>query len=374
MSRIALRMLLHRPTRLAATALGLGVLFLLSAAQVGLMVGWCNTISAIPRESGTDVWVMARQTPSFDYGTAIPRHRISQVRNVGGVSWAEGMYAGWSMWQRPDGRRVSVQLVGLDRSSVGGPWVLRDGAADVVHQPNGVVVDELFCDALGVRHVGDQGVMYGERATVRGVSRGVRTFTASPFVFCALKSAPRYDKGFRPDETTYVLVRAAPGVAPDDLARRIEAEVPAVEALSTRAFIRRSILYWMLETGMGITVVLTALLGVLVGVVVTSQTLFTTTQEFLPNYATLLAVGFGRTQLLLCVLAQAVTLSAAGVAIGSLGFLAAARASAGTPVPLEMTPAVYAGLIGVSAAGSLVGALASLRAVFRIDPAAVFRG
>jgi putative ABC transport system permease protein len=339
-----------------------------------MMVGWCNTISAIPRESGADVWVMARQTPSFDYGTAIPRHRIYQVRNVRGVSWAEGMYVGWSMWQRPDGRRVSVQLVGLDRSSVGGPWELRDGSADVVHQPDGVVVDELFCGALGVRKVGDQVEMYGERATVRGVSRGVRTFTASPFVFCSMKSAPRYDRAFRPDETTYVLVRAAPGVGADDLARRIEAEVPAVEALSTRAFIRRSILYWMLETGMGITVVLTALLGVLVSVVVTSQTLYTTTQEFLPNYATLLAVGFGRAQLLLCVLVQAGTLCAAGVTIGGLGFLASARASAGTPVPLEMMPEVYAGLIAVSFIGSLAGAFASLRVLLRIEPVAVFRG
>lgn len=374
MSRVALQILSHRPARLAATIIGLGVLFLLSATQIGLMVGWCNTITAIPREAGVDIWVMARETPSFDYGTSIPWNRIYQVRNVEGVAWAEGMYVGWSMWQRPDGRRVSIQLVGLDGGSVGGPWDLKDGAVDDVHLPHAVVVDELFLDDLGVQQIGDEVELYAERATVRGISRGVRTFTASPFVFCSMKSATKYDKAFMPDETTFVVVRTRPGEHPEDVARRIETDIPFVEALTTDDFNRRSILYWMLGTGMGITVVLTAFLGVIVSAVVTSQTLYTTTQENAGNYATLLAVGFGHGQLLTCVLTQSVLLCAGGVLLGSLGYRAAAYASARTPVPIEMTPDVFAGLVVVSVAASLMGAFAAARAVLRIDPATVFRG
>ncbi|MCI0458469.1 MAG: hypothetical protein L0Z62_16010, partial [Gemmataceae bacterium] len=94
MLKIAFRMLLHGKARFAFTILGIGTLFLLSAAQIGLLVGWCNTISAVAAHAGVDVWVMAEQTPAWDYGTAIPRHRIYQVRNVPGVAWAEGMYVG----------------------------------------------------------------------------------------------------------------------------------------------------------------------------------------------------------------------------------------------------------------------------------------
>ena len=66
----------------------------------------------------------------------------------------------------------------------------------------------------------------------------------------------------------------------------------AQDARATRQFAVRTMKYWMLETGLGITVVITAVLGLLVGAVVISQNLFALTQEHLPQYATLLALGF----------------------------------------------------------------------------------
>jgi len=366
-------MLLYRKARFMFTLLGLGALFFLSASQVGLMVGWCNTITAIIRGADVDVWVMGERTISFDYGPGIPRNRIYQVRTVEGVKWTEGMFVGWSMWQRHDGRRVSVQLVGLDRSSVGGPWSMVEGRPEVVHLPDTVIIDELFLGQMGIANVGDEAELYGQKAVVRGVSREVRTFTASPFIFTSLKTAPKYDKTLRPDEITYVLVRAAPGINPKRLAQTIQQEVPSVEALTSAEFCRRSIEYWMIETGMGLTVIITAVVGVVVSGVVTSQTLFTITQDNLGNYATLLAVGFSRSKILGYILLQALVLCAGGVIPGSLGYLAASYATARTPLPLEMTPQVFAGLIAVTAGCCLLGSFLSIRSVFYIDPVAVFR-
>lgn len=371
--KISLRMLLHHKARFVFTLLGLGALFFLSASQVGMLVGWCNTISAIIREAGVDVWVMGERNPAFDYGPAIPRNRIYQVRSVPGVKWTEGMYVGWSMWQRHDGRRISIQLIGLDRGSVGGPWAMVEGKRDVVHLPDTVILDELFLEQMGIKKVGDEGEMFGQKAVVRGVCRDVRTFTASPFVFTSLKSAPHYDKGFRPDETTYVLVRAAPGIDLTLLAKAIQQEVPSVEALTSAEFSQRSVEYWIIETGIGLTVIITAILGVVVSSVVTSQTLFTITQDNMGNYATLLAVGFSRSKILGYILIQGLVLCTGGVILGSIGYLAASHATARTPLPLEMTPLVFAGLVAVTAGCCLLGSFLSIRSVFYIDPVAVFR-
>lgn len=374
MTRISWRMLAHRPVRLVVTWVGLGVLFFLAAAQVGLLVGWCNTCSAIIRYADSDVWVMAEQTPAFDYGTAIPHQRVYQARSVEGVERAEAMIMAWNTWQRPDGRRVNVELVGLDGGSVGGPWAMRDGIADAVHRPDSVIVDELFLTSLGVNGVGDEAEMYGRRAVVRGVSAEVRTLTASPFVFTSLGSARRYDRRYGPDDVTYVLVRCAAGHTPEEVRDRLRAELSDVEVLTRREFADRTMRYWMLETGLGITVVLTAALGLAVSVVVTSQTLFTVTQEYSRNYATLTAVGFGRGQLIGCVVLQGLVLVGGGVLIGSALFAVAAHASARTPIPLEMLPEVYTGVVGVSVLSSLCGAVLSIRSVLRLDPASVFRG
>jgi putative ABC transport system permease protein len=146
---VAVKMLLYNRSRFVLTNAGIAVAFFLSAAQFGMMVGWCNTASAVVRHAGVDLWVMAPHTPAFDYGTPIPRHRLQQVRNVPGVAWAEGMVLAWNTWQRPDGRRVNVEMVGLDESSVGGPWEMKRGTVDVIHRPDTVIVDELYLEAPG---------------------------------------------------------------------------------------------------------------------------------------------------------------------------------------------------------------------------------
>lgn len=369
---LAARMLLHNRPRLAFTVGGIAAAFFLAAAQWGLLVGWINTLTALIRHADADLWVMAEQTPAFDYGTAIPRQRIYQARNVPGVAWAEGLFMGWNVWQRPDGRRVNVELVGVDVSGQGGPWALEAGDLRNVRRHGVVIVDELFLAALGVRGLGDAVEMFGQRAEVGGVSRGVRTFTASPFVFTSLEQAIRYDRRYRDDEITYVLARCAPGADVRAVQREMRRQLPHVEVLTAREFAVRSSRYWMLETGIGITVVLTAALGLGVGAVIISQTLFAITNDHLVHYATLRALGFGRRSLITCILTQALGLGLAGVALGSALFFVAGHFTARTSIPLETTPLVFSSLVVVALGTSVIASWLALRTALRVDPVSVF--
>jgi putative ABC transport system permease protein len=108
--------------------------------------------------------------------------------------------------------------------------------------------------------------------------------------------------------------------------------------------------------------------------VVISQTLFATTQDHLPHYATLLALGFSRARLAAVVVLQSLVFGVSGVGLGSLLFFQAARLSADTPIPLETTGPIFTGLVLASLACCLLASLVSVRSVFRIDPASVFRG
>ncbi len=374
MQLVAVRILLYKKARFAFTTLGLGMLFLLSVAQVGLLIGWINTITNVIRHTDADIWLMSENNVSWDYGAAIPRHRIYQARNVEGVAQTEGVFVGWSSWKKPNGQRINVQIIGIDRNLVGGPWAMREGRVEDVFLPDSVIVDELFLNELGVTRLGETfELRNASTAKVRGICREVRTFTASPYVFTSMKNAMTYDSSFHDDDATYVLVRCVPGADPDRVARAIAAQVPGIEALTTRAMMVRSVVFWMVGTGMGLLVLTTAVLGVVVGAVVGGQTLFNITQESLGHYATLLALGFTRRQILACVLWQGMALSALGVLLGGFAFHQLARASASTPAPLEMTATVFAALVAVSVVCSLLGSFLSVRTVLRIDPAVVFR-
>lgn len=374
MVNIAIKMLLHNLARFMSTVSGMSLAFFMAEAQIGLLVGWCNTTSAVIRYADADLWIMAKQTSAFDYGTAIPESRIYQVRSVEGVSWAEGMLMSWVFWRRPDGRSMSIELVGLDDDLIGGPWKMDEGIVAAVQEPDAVVVDRLYCSTLGVTGVGDEAEILGARAVVRGISRGIRTFTAAPFVFTSLETAHKYEPYYSHDEITYVLARCKVGCNLEQVKAAINANVPGIEALTAEEFAFRTIKFWMLETGVGFTVVITATLGLTVGSMIGSQTLYAITNDHREDYATLLAIGFSRWQLVAVVLVQAGMLGALGVMLGSGLFIMAAHQLDQTPVPLDMTMFVFAAMVFISMSCSVLASFLSIGSIFRIDLVAVFHG
>lgn len=247
-----------------------------------------------------------------------------------------------------------------------------EGTPDVVHLPSAVIVDDVFRSRLRVANVGEEIELQSRRAVVRGFSTGVRSFTASPYVFTSLKSAIRYDRRYRDDQVTYVLVKCDEHCDPAEVKAQLAAELDDVDVLTTGEFARRTTVYWMLETGAGITVAITALLGLIVGTVVTSQTLYSLTQNHLKEYAVLLALGFSRMQLAIIAAWQSLLLGASGVAIGALGFFASANYSANAQITLETTPLVFRALVAVSLGCSLAASLLSVRSIFAVDPVHVF--
>jgi putative ABC transport system permease protein len=73
------------------------------------------------------------------------------------------------------------------------------------------------------------------------------------------------------------------------------------------------------------------------------------------------------------ILLQSLVTGLSGIALGTAGFVCAARASATTPIPLEMIDLVYAALIGIFIICCLAASFISVRSIFRLDPVTVFK-
>ena len=167
---------------------------------------------------------------------------------------------------------------------------------------------------------------------------------------------------------TYVLARCAPGYSPERVRDDIRRRVPDVDVLTSREFALQSVSYWMLETGAGITVVLTALFGLVIGVFVASQTLAALTHDHLPSYATLVAIGFARGQLLPIVMLQGLVLGVCGDVVGGVGFAIASRLTAASSIPLETEGRVFTALVATSLVSCVLAAVSSVRSITKIDP------
>src|SRR5207248_10109795 len=141
---------------------------------------------------------------------------------------------------------------------------------------------------------------------------------------------------YGPGEVTYLLARCRSPEDAEAVARRVDA-AGRLTAFTADEFSARSRMHWLTTTKAGIAMGVTAVLGLLVGAVVTSQTLYAATAASQREYATLRAMGIPRWRLQLSVLAQSFWVGLFGilVAIPVTLLLAEGANSMGTVVRLH---------------------------------------
>src|SRR4029450_4408147 len=149
-------------------------------------------------------------------------------------------------------------------------------------------------------------------------------------VFTTHSQAQRY-LNLDTDKTLYLLVRAQPRVDPATLARRISARLPDVTAQPPADWRSAQQNYWMFGTGAGVTVLIAAGLGLLVGVVVVAQTIYAATLDHIREYGPLKAMGATNGYLLRVIVTQAVISALIGGVLGvGIGLTAARLSQQGT--------------------------------------------
>src|SRR6185369_7530307 len=122
--------------------------------------------------------------------------------------------------------------------------------------------------------------------------------------------------------TTYVLVKLAPGADLETVRADIRHRLPFNDVYTRDEWAKRSRSYWIANTGLGLNMYITVFLGILVGIVVVAQTLYTATMEHLKEFGTVKAIGGGNRDIYLIIGQQALISAVLGFIAG--GGMAAA--------------------------------------------------
>jgi len=373
MASLSIRNLLHDRVRLVVTLTGIVFSVVLSAIQLGLFVGFRHATSDLIRMSDADVWVRSRGVTHMESAVPFSERALFRVMSTPGVETAEKYIASFSGWKRGDGAEEGILIIGVEpNATMGTPWNLTTGRVEDLMQPDAVIVDELYLDKLGVTAIGDVAEIRGRRVRVVGFTRGIRTFTTAPPVFTSYRNALAF-LNLEPDRALYVLVRARPDTSPEALAAAINTRLPDVDAQATAVWQAQQESYWMFGTGAGITVLIAAGLGMLVGVVVVAQTIYAATVDHLKEYGTLKAIGAANRYIYRVITEQAMVSAVVGYGVGiSIALLVSALSLQGTTAILLPWPLVV-GLAGATVAMCLIASIVSIHKATRIDPAMVFR-
>jgi putative ABC transport system permease protein len=372
-SLLAWRNLSHDRARFVVTLVGVLFAVLLMGVELGLLLGFARTTSGLVDNTHADLWITPAGTTNVDIAGRLDLRRRFEALAVPGVESVDMLMMQFAFWRKPDGGTESVSVVGFNLAGgLARPWNLVDGSIEDLSQDDAVIIDQLYARKLGVTALGQTIEINNRRARVVGYTAGIRTFTQSPYVFTTHRNAQNFTF-FRPDQTTYLLVRLTPGADRAAVRDALQARLGRVDVWFAADFARAAQRYWLITTGAGSALLLAALLGLVVGIVIVGQTLYATTVDRLPEYATLRAMGAPNGYLHRVILKQAAISAVFGFAGGMLLVALVVLASAGSTVAVAMP----AGLVGVLAVLTLcmcaLGALISIRRVTRIDPTSVFQ-
>lgn len=375
---IAWRNLIHDRIRFAVTIVGIAFATLLMGIQLGMLVNFTRTTATLVDHSGADLWIAAHGVKTIDLATPLEERRRFQALATEGVDVAEPYLLGFGFWKRPDGVRETVIIVGTEPDALmGHPYNLVDGVNphEALLTPDGVIVDQLYAKKLGVERVGQTFEINDKRVRVVGFTRGVRTFTQSPYVFTSLRKARSISSNLRNADkaVTYVPIRLAEGAPVEATRQRLAARMPDVDVMTNAEFSSRSSNYWLFSTGAGMSLIFSSLLALLVGVVIAAQTLYASTMDRLPEYATLRAMGGAGRYLFAIVIKQALIGGAIGYLIGIAGVMVMVwlgrEASAAPEEPLWLAASIGV----VTEIMCVLASLISIKKLMAINPAEVFR-
>jgi putative ABC transport system permease protein len=370
--RLASRNLLHDRLRFVATVVGIVFSIVLVTVQLGLYLGFGRMVTTMIDHASADLWIMPAGTKCFEDPSLLDERKRFQALSINGVAQAIPVVIGFADWKIPAGGTTPVFVVGSDLRAGGLlPWNVVEGSIEALSIPGAIAVDQSYFERLGINGIGASAEIREHKVEVRAVTKGIRSFTTTPYVFTALDRARAYT-GVSPSKATYFLVRLAPDADRESVRQRLKANLTDVDVLTSAEFRDRSRSFWLFGTGAGAALFAGALLGIIVGTVIVAQTLYSSTKDHLNEFATLRAMGSSSVYIHKVIICQALINAIIGFALAAgIGVIVVA-ATADSALPIVMTPGLTLVLLVLTVAMCVLSAIAAIVQVTRIDPAMVF--
>jgi putative ABC transport system permease protein len=378
MLRIVIKMLFGERVKVLGLVFGVAFATLLVAQQAGLFVGlMTRSQNVIADAPGADIWVM---DPAVEYVDLIRPMRdteLYRVRGVPGVAAAFPLFKAATSVKTSDGRSKSALLLGVDDATLTGtPERVLVGSILDLRRPDAIAIDRVGYMQLWPGEplaLGKTLDLNDRRAVVAVITDAAPAFSAQVIIHTRYSQAVAFVPTGR-NQLSFILAKAAADLNPAAVARAIAART-GLNAYTAEEFSRRTIRYYLKNTGIPISFATTILLGIVVGSAIVGLTFNMFVSDNLAQYAMLKVIGVGSSRLIGLVLLQAAIVGLIGYAIG-IGLAALFFEYACTPTSalrgFNLPWWIASGVAASIAVLIVLSTLTSLARVLLAQPAMVF--
>ena len=378
---LAWLLLTRQPVRLAVALAGISFAGILMFMQLGFRDALFDASVTVHKMFNTDLVLMSPRTKSSISMAGFPRRRLVQTLADPAVQGISPVHWNLLLWRNPETRGTrSILALGFEP----GDPLFNDPAltakASLLTQKGRVLFDERSRNEFGpVASWFRQGrtvesEISGKRLRVAGLFAVGPSFGADGNLLTSSETFLSLLPNTPPGSIELGLIRLRPGSDAEVVAKRLRKTLPKDVIVYTRnGFIEMEKDYWRSSTAIGFIFTLGAGMGFVVGCVIVYQILYSDVSDHLPEYATLMAMGYKLSSLLGVVARE-------GFLLAVLGYLPAYGAGlvlygvikGATKLPVQMDPdraLVVFTMILVMCMGS---AALAMRRLGDADPAEIF--
>jgi putative ABC transport system permease protein len=373
--KLAYKLLVNDKAKFTALLVGITFAVFLIMFITSMFIGVLNHASSTVINVGASIWVMDPAVQTVSNSVGMPDYILDAVRSMEGVKYAVPLYSGGALVKLADGAYQSVNVLGLDDTSLFGRPELTQGHIEDIYAENGfVVVQDAEFHKLENPRLGSEFELNDHRGVVVGIAKvSVSGLYGTPTMYTTYERAIQYIPNPR-YTISYVLVEPK---APGDV-QSIKQQVATLGylALTKQEFMQRTADFFVYQTGGGMNMLIMTVISFVVGLSISGQTFYTFILENLERFGALKAIGTKSRELVAMILFQATftALTGYGLGVGLCALLIwlakmrlASYAAMLTYVSLLFALAMVVIIAGIS---SYVG----VRRVLRIEPFDIFRG
>ena len=375
MFSVALKIIFYDKVRSLITLAGVVFAVALIFAQIGIYLGLMETSSTIIDHTNGDIWITSKNSKNFDFSQPFPERKINQVLAADGIKDAEKLIVTWGVIKQKQGGTEQVEIVGYNPDTgIGGPWKMKTGHFRDVKNGNYAIVDESSMRRIGEFNIGDYREILNKRLKVVGISEDVKSFTTAPIIFTSYKTAQNLGGYVGTDNTVFIIVSVEDGYSYKEVINRLRRSLSNVDIYTKDEFSRKTRLYWTIETGVGLSFLITILISFLIGMLIVGQTIYNSTIEYLKEFGTLKAIGATNLNIYQIIFSEALINASIGYVIGLIFTLLSIKIYDASEMVFTIKLWVALLVFFLSLIMCLSAAFFSVRKVRKIDPALLFRG
>ena len=374
-------LLTRQPVRLLVALAGISFAGILMFMQLGFRDGLFDASVTVHRLFDADLVLISPRSASSVRMAGFPRRRLIQTLADPSVKGVTPVHWGLMLWRNPETRRNrAILALGFNPDD---PFFLDPGLAEqtgVLKQKGRILFDRLSRPEFGpIADWYNEGKVVeteisGNRVRVEGLVSLGTSFGADGNLLTSTETFLDLMPQKSPGGIEVGLIRLKPGTNPDLSVERLQQRLPDdVTVLTKQGFIDFEQNYWKSSTSIGFIFTLGAAMGFVVGCVIVYQVLYTDVSDHLPEYATLMAMGYRISHLLGVVMRE-------GFYLAALGYVPAYLAGQGlywfvrdaTKLPVGMDPARAITVLVMILVMCMLSSLLAMRRLIDADPAEIF--